>query len=232
MKILVLFLGLTLSTAAARAQEYFGERDFLTQHEIDLIREAQEPDKRIESYLHFAELRLELVRQLMAKESDDRGAQIHRNLDELGRILEAVDMVIDDALVRDIDIQESISPLVERQKVLLAYLEEVQETEPDDLWRYEFVLEDAIDIARDSIEISEADLGDRKRDILEDDEAERAAREKLMTDTRRQEVDKAKGKEERKQGEFERKRPSLLKEGETLGDVNSSDKTAPEKKKR
>ena len=85
---------LTLCSALS-AQEYLGERDFLTTYEADLIREAQEPNLRIETYLELAALRIELVKQLMGKEDAGRGAKIHRNLEEYGRILEAIDMVID-----------------------------------------------------------------------------------------------------------------------------------------
>ena len=69
-------LGLAL-TFAASAQEWLGDKDFLTQHEVDIIRETQEPNERVATYLHFAALRLELVSQLLAKGEEGRGGKIH-----------------------------------------------------------------------------------------------------------------------------------------------------------
>lgn len=203
--------------AAAPAQEWIGAKDFLTPHEVGLIREAQEPNARIETYLHFAALRLELVDQLLAKDEPGRGAKIHQSLSEYGRILEAVDMVIDDALLRDVDLSTGLAMLVERQGEFLGRLERIDESEPADLWRYEFVLEDAREITVDSLDLASGESSDRKRAILESDSAGKAAREAAMSDTRRKEVEKARDKQESRAEEAERKRPSLLKKGETPG---------------
>jgi hypothetical protein len=203
-------------SASAVAQEWLGAKDFLTQAEVDVIRETQEPNERIATYLHFAALRLELVSQLLAKNEEGRGGKIHDNLEQYGRILEAIDAVIEDGLVRDADLAKGYEALLAQEGEFLTKLKAVQETEPDDLWRYEFALEDAVEITSDSLELASEDVGKRKRDVLESDDAERAAREKATSDARRAEVDKSKQKEEKKEAEFERKRPSLLKKGETL----------------
>ena len=210
---------LILLPVALLSQEFLGERDFLTEHEVDLIREAQAPELRIPAYLEFAALRIELVRQLMLKEEAGRGGKIHRNLDEYGRILEAIDMVVDDALVRDLELDEEllVAPMIERERGFLAALEKIQEAEPDDLWRFEFVLEDAIEITQDSIEMTEGDLMARKQEILDADDAERAAREKSMTSARRKDTQKVR---EKTAEITERKGPSLLKSGETLETAN------------
>ena len=94
------------------SQEFVTQRDFLTDHEVDVIREAQEPNLRITHYLHFARLRLELVRQQLAKEKPGRSATIHRHLDGYGRIIETIDVVIDDALDDDKDVSEVMDKIV------------------------------------------------------------------------------------------------------------------------
>jgi hypothetical protein len=210
-------VGLFLA-AAALGQEFLGEKDFLTQHEIDIVREVQEPNERVAAYLHFAALRLELVSQLLAKEEEGRGGQIHDNLDQYGRILEAVDFVIDDGLVRDVDLTKAYEALATQENEFLTKLKAIQESDPEDLWRYEFVLEDAIEITSDSLELASEDSSERKRDILEADDAERAAREKATSEAKRTEMEKAQKKVESKEAEFERKRPTLLKKGETIED--------------
>ena len=90
-----------LVATPAFGQEILVTKDFLTEFEADQIRLAQDPNERIPIYLQFAKLRLALIDQLLAKEELGRGAKVHDNLSELGRIVEAVDMVIDDALLRD-----------------------------------------------------------------------------------------------------------------------------------
>jgi hypothetical protein len=177
---------------------------------------AQDPNERIPAYLQFAKLRLALVDQLLAKEELGRGAKVHDNLSELGRIIEAVDMVVDDALLRDADISKTITPLLNTERELLSRLTAIQEKDLDDLWRYEFVLEDAIDVLEDSIEITSEDLLARKNELIEADGAEKAAREKTMSRQRREEVQQAEQEQQKEETERERKRPSLLKKGESL----------------
>ena len=201
-----------LVVAPISGQEFSLGGDFLTEFEADLIRQAQDPRKRIPQYLEFARLRLALINQLLAKDEPGRGARVHDNLDELGRMIEAIDMVIDDALLKDADLVETIPALLAVERELLERLEGIQEDDADDLWRYEFVLEDAIDILTDSIEITSDDPTARKVELVEAEAAEKVARDKTMTESRRKEIqDVNEG-----QKEEERKRPSLLKKGETL----------------
>jgi len=220
---------LLLGALAAPAQEWIGEKDFLTEYEVEQIRLAQEPNDRVAAYLHFAALRLELVKQLMAKEEAGRGAKVHDNIEQYGRIMEAIDMVIDDALVRDADLSKALETLVDREKSFLGDLLKIRASEPDDLWRYEFVLEDAIDITNDSIELATADLGERKRDVIAADETEEAERKATMSAERAADVEKAETKQAAKEEEFESKRPSLLKKGETLENVNRPDSSKKKK---
>ncbi len=213
----LLCLVLTAGFFLLPAQDYLGgERDFLTPHEADLIRVAQEPNERIEQYLHFARLRLELVRQTLLKKDLARSKLIHQNLEEYGRIIEAMDLVIDDAAADKIDVSVGLGILAEHGKEFLATLEKIQEEPADNSWAYEFVLEDSIEITRDSMELAMEDLGDRGRRIAEADAAEKAKRRTLMTPERRKDVAKAEAKAEAKNTERSRKRPTLLKPGETL----------------
>lgn len=205
-----------VATSPIAGQEFSLGRDFLTEFEADQVRLAQDPNDRIPLYLEFAKLRLALVDQLMAKEEPGRGAKVHDNLSELGRIIEAVDMVVDDALLRDIDLSKSLPELLNTERELLSRLERLAETDPVDLWRYEFVLEDAVYILTDSIEITSEDPNVRKQELIEADDAEKAAREKLMSPERRKDVQETEREARKEEQEQQRKRPSLLKEGETL----------------
>ena len=205
-----------LVATLAFGQELSMTKDFLTEFEADQIRLAQDPNERIPFYLQFAKLRMALIDQLLAKEELGRGAKVHDNLAEVGRIVEAVDMVIDDALLRDADISETIPVLLNTERELLSRLVAIQEKDLDDLWRYEFVLEDAIYVLEDSIEITSEDLAARKSGLIEADDAEKAAREKTMSRERLEEVQGVEQERQKEEKEREKKRPSLLKKGESL----------------
>ena len=212
-----LLVVLLLASLPLSAQDFLGGgRDFLTNHEADLIRVHQEPNERIEQYLEFARLRIELVRQALLKEDPGRSKLIHRNIDEYGRIIEAIDMVIDDAAADEADLSKSLPLLAEREREYLAALEKIQQEPPDDHWAYEFVLEDAVEITRDSMELALEDLGDRGRRILEADAKEKERQRKLMTPERRKDVEKVERKAKVEEKKRETKRPTLLKPGESL----------------
>jgi len=212
-----LLVVLLLVSLPLTAQDFLsGGRDFLTNHEADLIREHQEPNERILQYLEFARLRIELVRQALLKDDPGRSKLIHRNVNEYGRIIEAIDMVIDDAAADEVDLSKSLGLLAEREKEYLAALEQIQEKPADDHWAYEFVLEDAVEITRDSMELALEDLGDRGRRILEADAKEKERQRTLMTPERRKDVEKVEKKVQAEQKKHESKAPSLLKPGETL----------------
>ncbi len=200
------------------AQDLRGFREgFLTDHEADIIRVAQEPNDRILAYLHFAHLRLELVDQALASDDKARSTQIHKNLEQYGRIIETIDLVIDDAAIDRVDLGKSMAKLAEAEQEYLARLERIQAKSASDQWGYEFVLQDAIDITSDSRELALEDLGDRARKVLEADAGEKKKRRTMMTPERRKKVEKAEKKQEEESGP-KRKRPTLLKPGEKVGD--------------
>ena len=76
MKRLVLFL---------IALPLLAQRDFLTPDEVERIREAQEPNLRLTLYTNYAKLRLDLLKQLFAKEKPGRSILIYNQLDQYTR---------------------------------------------------------------------------------------------------------------------------------------------------
>ena len=210
---MVLLAAIAAQAVVLPAQEYVGARkEFLSDHEVDQIRVAQEPNFRIGLYLHFAKLRIELIRQHLAKQKAGRSAQIHRNLEEYGRIIETIDVVIDDALDMKRDITPTIAKLTSEEQEFLVALQGIADNPQEDHFRYEFVLEDAIEITADSIELSGMDLGIRTSAVKAADERADGKLEASMTPELKEEVTAIRKTEEKKK----MKRPSLLKKGEKL----------------
>jgi hypothetical protein len=201
-------LAFALFAAALCAQ-----KDFLTADEVDQVRIAQDPNQRLVLYTKFAKLRLDLLKQLLAKEKAGRSIMIHDQLEQYTKIVEAIDMVADDALIKKRDIALGIAAVAKEEKLWLAQLESISEAEPKDMARYEYVLKTAIETTQDSLELSEQDVASRTKDVAGRDAAARKEREALMTP----EDKKQKADAERKTGDAERKTkkaPTLKKKGE------------------
>lgn len=206
MKLLLLLLAISFSLAA--------QKDFLTADEVDQIRLVQEPNLRLELYTKFARLRVDLLKQLVAKEKTGRSSMIHDQLEQYTKIIEAIDTVADDALRRKVDVSLGLKKVVELEETMLAELKRIEEAQPKDLARYDFVLKTAIETTQDSLELGQGDLATRGRAIAEKDATQRKEREAAMTTADKEqkvEAEKKSGEAERKGG---RRPPTLLKKGE------------------
>jgi len=204
-----LLLALHLLMPAAQVQ-----RDFLTADEADQIRLVQDPNERIKLYLQFARRRLELVRQALESPKPGRASLIHDTLEDYERIIDAIDTVIEDALRRKLPVEDGIRAVARAAKEFLALLEKIEAMEAPDRDRYEFILMQALETTRDSLELAEEDVGRRSQEVAERDEREQKQREALMQpkDLEEKRAAEKKAAEEAQK----RKAPTLLRKGETL----------------
>ncbi|MCL4795034.1 MAG: hypothetical protein KJZ84_10735 [Bryobacteraceae bacterium] len=195
-----------LAVPGVRAQ-----RDFLTADEVDQLRITQEPDPRLRLYLKFAQQRVDLLEQLFSRPATGRSGMIHTTLGQLTQIIEAVDTVIDDTLRKGREL-ESIEFVAKENRKLLEKLNKFLDQEPPDLDRYQFAMENVIDTLEDSAEMAEEDLRMRRRSVAEREADDRKRRESMSTPERVKEAAETREKE----AEQKKKRPSLLRKGETL----------------
>lgn len=211
MKIAAMLTAAVLGLSAPLAAQ---DRDFLTPDEIDQIRETQEPNARLALYVHFAKERIDLVQQYLAKDKPGRSLFIHNTLEDYSQIIEAIDTVSDDALKRHAALDTGTVAVLNAEKDFLAALSKIQASEPHDLERYKFVLQQALDATSDSRDVAMEDSKKRGSDLAAADAKEKQQREALMPKKevaeRKQDADK--------QDEPKKKIPSLYRPGEKKPD--------------
>jgi hypothetical protein len=189
------------------------ERDYLTADEIDQVREAQEPNLRLKLYVLFARQRIAVLQQYLSKEKPGRSALIHDTIEGYTHIIEAIDTVADDALVRHLPLDTGMKEVATAEAEMLTTLQKIEDSAPKDLARYDFVLKNAIDTTSDSKELSEEDMHKRAGDLAVEAKKEKQERKSLASD----EDKKAKNSPEDKPGVIKatgQKPPTLYKPGE------------------
>ncbi len=189
-------------------------RDFLTTDEADQIRLAQEPNLRLKLYADFARQRIDLLKHLLSREKAGRASMIHETLEDYTKIIEAIDTVADDALLRGVPVKEGITAVAAAEKEFLSVLEKIPESKPKDISRYRFVLDIALDTTSDSLEVSEEDLRKRRAEVTEREKRERQELESLMTPENARERNQQAAKTKKKEEEHKKKAPSLYRKGE------------------
>ena len=84
---------------------------------------------------------------------------IHDALEDYGKIIDAIDDVSDQAVAKHADLKVGLAAVARMEQDALPVLKRVQDSNPKDLERYEFVLKTAIDTTRDSLDLAESDVG-------------------------------------------------------------------------
>jgi hypothetical protein len=189
-------------------------RDFLTSDEVDQVRLVQDPNDRIKLYLQFAQKRIDLVDQLLSKNKPGRSILIHDSLDDYSQIIEAIDTVGDDALRRKLPLDKSMADVAKAEKEFIGKLNKIEPSGPDDLSRYDFVLQTAIDTTNDSLDLSQESVAKRSADVHSVDAKQEKERESSMKPSEVAEKKKQQAAEDEKK----KKQPSLYRPGEKKPD--------------
>jgi hypothetical protein len=208
MKLHSLLLAAALAVPAAAQQ-----RDFLTADEVDQVRLVQEPNERLKLYVHFAQQRIDLLKQMFATEKPGRSGLIHDTLEQYTKIIEAIDTVTEDALKRKLVVDAGVAAVIAAEKEMLPVLKAFADSEPRDIIRYELVLDQAIETTGDSLEMAQEDLGDRAKEVQTAAEREKKEREAMMQPKDLEEK-KAQEKKAAAAQKSQKKAPTLRRKGE------------------
>ena len=186
------------------------DRDFLTPNEVEQIREAQDPNDRLTLYVHFARQRMDLLEQYLSKQKPGRSIFVHNTIEDYSKIIEAIDSVSDDSLRHNHPIDKGMVAVVDAEKDFLSRLQKIEDSDPPDLDRYKFVLDDAINTTSDSRDLASEDAKKRSGELQAEDAKAKEERDALMPS---KEVSERK-KDAQQQQQPEKKVPSLYRPGE------------------
>ncbi|HEY3825970.1 MAG TPA: hypothetical protein VGL82_15500 [Bryobacteraceae bacterium] len=193
------------------------QRDFLTQDEIEKVREAQLPNDRLKLYALLAKQRLDQLQRLLQKEKKGRSLSVRELLEDYAGIIDAIDTVSDDALKRGVDIAEGTTSVTASEKSFLAELKTIQQRNPADIDLYDVALKEAIAGTSDSLDLAAEDVASRGAKLSAEDKQAKEEAEKTLA----AEDGKGKPPEETKtaeaksdDGKPKRKPPTLLRPGE------------------
>ncbi|HYX54056.1 MAG TPA: hypothetical protein VE783_11445 [Candidatus Limnocylindrales bacterium] len=158
-----ILLGIALLTSAAVARK----RDPLTDAEADKIRQVRlEPYKRLKLYAEFTEARLDKIDSVRndPKEATERGVKIHDLLEDFSALIdeinENIDMYQSEPLDKDQlkDYKKGLRELTAAENRFGARLRALKNDVSNDpqakaeLPHYQFVLQDAQDAVKSSLE--------------------------------------------------------------------------------
>jgi len=206
------FICLLIAVSAFPA---LAQREFLTSSEIEKIREAQDPNQRLQVYLLFAKQRLDQIQQQIAKEKKGRSLAVRQLLEDYTQIIDAIDTVSEDALKRKADITAGAAAVAAAEPKFLAQLKKIEESQPHDLEMYDVALKDAIGDTGDSMESAKADQGKRGEAVAAKVEKEKKEIESLTpaAELKEQKAEAAKA-DRGADGQPKRKPPTLYRPGE------------------
>jgi hypothetical protein len=156
------------------------QKDFLTEDEIEKVREAQLPNDRLKLYAVFARQRLDQLQRLLDKEKKGRSGEARELLENYSSIIDAIDTVSDDALKRGVDIGEGTVAVTTSEKRFLAQLQKIQDKHPPDLDLYDVALKEAMASTSDSMDLAKEDVGARGAKLSAEDKRAKEEAEKTL----------------------------------------------------
>jgi hypothetical protein len=113
-----------------------------------------------------------------------------------------------------VDIKLGLAAVAKAESEMLLNLQKIQDSQPKDISRYDFVLRQSLDGTNDSLELARLDPAARAAAIAAKQAKEKKELEAEMTPAEREQ----KKAEEAKAEQEKKKAPSLLRPGETIKD--------------
>ncbi len=192
---ITLSLILAFSLAAARGAD---KPDYLSDEEVDQLREAQEPSQRIAAYLSFAQLRLSRFDDYRNRPPDpdyDIPGYLNTQLDQYMHITDALKDWIEDHFDRRDDMRAGLKKCLEEGAHQLDQLQHIEQSSDPYTAGYRKSLGDAIDDFSDALDGATKALSEQSKLFGELKQEEKAD---AQTVKEREKDEKKSAKEEEK----------------------------------
>ncbi len=164
---LVLLGAVALSCLTSPAAAQVHKRDPLTEQEVDQMRETADfPNKRLELMIGFARTRMKSINDLRTatKIAPNRPQQIHELLQDFVALLDEIDDNIDMYGAHNADMRKGLKLLIEADSEWQLQLRELKEqSPPEELQQYSFVLANAKDAVSDSAQDTRETLEEQNK---------------------------------------------------------------------
>jgi hypothetical protein len=195
-----------LMPAAWSAQKH----DFLTDEEVEKLREAQEASARIEAYLTFAESRLtqfDDYRNRPASPDYDIPTYLDTQLDQFMRITDALKDCIEDHFDRHDDMRAGLKKFMEVGQHELEQMRHAEDSSDPYAASYRKSLNDAIDDFADALDGATKALSEQTKTFGELKRAE-VVDAQTAKDREKEEKKQTKGEEKLRKKEHEKGPPA------------------------
>lgn len=141
-------------------------RDPLTEKEVDQMRESADyPNQRLAFMVGFARARLVAIDKVQAdKTAKDRPLQIHDLLQDFTSLLDEIDDNVDLYAAHKTDIRKGLTLVIEGSSEWQLKLRTLkQQSPPEELDQYSFVLANASDAASDTADSARKELQEQNQ---------------------------------------------------------------------
>jgi hypothetical protein len=130
----------------AQAQE-----DFLTRGEVEEVRDAQEPNKRLELYLTIAQRRIDAIKTALSAGKSGTGRAAQKSLEEYTSVLEALETTLEDGREKRAVREKDLEKAKEMETEFLTYLKSLNTENSPGYEDYHFTLDEAIVVTEEML---------------------------------------------------------------------------------
>ena len=125
--------------------------DFLTRGEVEEVRDAQEPDKRLELYLLIAQRRIDAIKTALSSKKSAAGRTTQKSLEEYTAILEALETTLEDGREKRAIREKDLEKATALETEFLTYLKSLDAQDSPGYEDYHFTLDEAIAVTEEML---------------------------------------------------------------------------------